>query len=147
MPYYVWLIIAVLFITVEIFSVGLFYVCFAAGALAGMITGFITGSIVWQIVVFCVVSVALIPISRIFARRVTDDSVRQAGADALIGMTGMVTEAIRPTENVGKVTVDGQNWRADSSADIERGTKIRVTAVKGAKLIVNVLDNNGGKNG
>ena len=95
-PYYIWLILAVLFVVVEIFTAGFFYACFAAGALSAMVTGFITRAIlgasayglVWQIVVFCVVSVALIPVSRTFARRISDNSVPQAGADALIGLQG-----------------------------------------------------------
>jgi membrane protein implicated in regulation of membrane protease activity len=89
-PFYIWLILAVLFVIVEIFTAGFFYACFAAGALCAMITGFVTDAalgnseygLVWQIVVFCVVSVILIPVSRSFARRVSDTSVPQAGVDA-----------------------------------------------------------------
>jgi membrane protein implicated in regulation of membrane protease activity len=44
-PYYIWLILAVLFVVVEIFTAGFFYACFAAGALSAMVTGFITKSI------------------------------------------------------------------------------------------------------
>jgi membrane protein implicated in regulation of membrane protease activity len=143
-PYYIWLILAVLFIVVEIFTAGFFYACFAVGALSAMVTGFITKAVlgaspyglVWQIVVFCVVSVVLIPVSRIFARRVSDESVPQAGADALIGLQGMVTETIDPAEDVGKVKVDGQVWRAVASTVIETGSSIKVTDVKGAKLTV-----------
>lgn len=143
-PFYIWLILAVLFVIVEIFTAGFFYACFAVGAICAMITGFITKAamgdsgygLVWQIVVFCVVSVVLIPLSRTFARRVSDNTVPQAGADALIGMQGNVLETIKPSDDVGKVKVDGQVWRATGQAIIEAGAVIEVTGVRGAKLIV-----------
>lgn len=147
MPYhYVWLTLAVIFIIIEIFSAGFFYACFAVGALAAWLTSLLTGSVVWQVVVFCAVSVALIPASRIFARRVTDHSVPQAGVDALIGLTGVVTESIRPADDVGKVRVDNQSWRAAASEDIDAGAKIRVTAVRGARLVVEKVGEKGVNN-
>lgn len=147
MPYhYVWLTLAVIFIIIEIFTAGFFYACFAVGALAAWVTSLITGSVVWQVVVFCLVSVALIPVSRIFARRVTDHSVPQAGVDALIGLTGVVTENIRPADDVGKVRVDNQSWRAMASVDIDAGAKITVKAVRGARLVVETVDEKGANN-
>ena len=147
MPFYVWLIIAIAFIIVEIFAAGFFYACFAMGALAAWVSSLITGNPIWQIVVFCVVSIGLIPVSRVFARRVTDESVPQAGADALVGLTGIVTETIRPADDVGKVRVDGQSWRALAEDDIETGVKIKVTAVRGARLMVEAVDRKGENNG
>ena len=143
-PYYIWLILAVLFVVVEIFTAGFFYACFAVGALSAMVTGFITKAalgasaygLVWQIVVFCVISVALIPVSKTFARRISDNSVPQAGADALIGLQGTVIETINPVEDVGKVKVDGQVWRAVAPEIIDSGSTVKVTDVRGAKLTV-----------
>lgn len=154
-PYYIWLILAVLFVVVEIFTAGFFYACFAVGALSAMVTGFITkgmlGSspygLVWQIVVFCVVSVALIPVSRIFARKISDDTVPQAGADALVGLIGIVTETVNPAEDVGKVKVDGQVWRANAAGVIEKGSSVKVVDVRGAKLTIEEIDKQGGNNG
>ncbi|UCC81027.1 MAG: NfeD family protein [Candidatus Zixiibacteriota bacterium] len=143
-PYYIWLILAILFIVVEIFTAGFFYACFAIGALSAMVTGFITKAmlgasaygLVWQIVVFCIVSVALIPVSRVFARKISDDTVPQAGADALVGLQGIVIETINPAEDVGKVKVDGQVWRAVAADTIESGSAVKVIDVRGAKLTV-----------
>lgn len=154
-PYYIWLILAVLFVVVEIFTAGFFYACFAAGALSAMVSGFITKAIlgasayglVWQILVFCVVSVALIPVSKMFARKISDDSVPQAGADALVGLRGNVIETINPKEDIGKVKVDSQIWRATASTVIDSGTDIRVIDVRGAKLTVETIDKNGGNHG
>jgi membrane protein implicated in regulation of membrane protease activity len=138
-PYYVWLIIAVLFLIVEIFTAGFFFACFVVGALGALVTGWLGGNYVWQIIAFCVVSVALIPVSRIIARRVSDDSVPQAGADALIGLTGIVTDSIIPDRDLGKVLVDGQPWRATASGNIDKDARVKVVNVRGAKLIVEVI--------
>ena len=147
MQWYLWLIVAIIFIIVEIFTAGFFYACFGAGALAAMITAYFTGSIVWQIVVFCVVSVILIPMTRSLARKISDDSVPQAGADALIGMTGLVTETVKLSEESGMVRVDGQNWRANADSEIAEGESVKVIDVRGAKLIVKVVVKQGGDNG
>jgi len=146
MPYYLWLIVAILFIIVEIFTAGFFYACFGAGALAAMVTSYFTDNIVWQIGLFCATSVALIPATRFLAKKITDDSVPQAGADALIGMTGVVTEAIKISENIGMVRVDGQSWRAKATNEIAEGVKIKVSDIRGAKLIVEEVIKQGGDN-
>lgn len=141
MPFYAWLIIAIIFTLIEIFTAGFFYACFAAGAVAAWGVSLITPNAFWQIIVFCAVSVGLIPITRIFARRVTDASVPQAGADALIGQAGVVIEPIQPSENTGAVRVDSQEWRATAAQTIEAGTQVEVVAVKGAKLVVKLISN------
>jgi inner membrane protein len=139
MPFYVWLTIAIIFTLVEIFTTGFFFACFAIGALAAWISSLVTPSPIWQLVVFCLVSIGLIPITRIFAKRVTDESVPQAGADALIGVHGVVIEAINPHENLGKVRVESQEWRASATGNILSGTKVKVIAVKGATLFVETI--------
>jgi membrane protein implicated in regulation of membrane protease activity len=136
MPFYVWLIIAILFTLIEIFTSGFFYACFAAGAIAAWAGSLITESAAWQIVIFCVVSVGLIPITRLFARRVTNESIPQAGPDALIGMTGVVTEAIIPLADTGKVRIEGQEWRAAANDKIDAGAQVEVVSIKSAKLLV-----------
>jgi len=144
MPFYLWLIVAIIFIIIEIFTAGFFYACFGAGALAAMVTALITDSIIWQIGVFCVVSVALIPATRSLANKISDDSVPQAGADALIGLTGLVTEAIKASGESGMVKVDGQSWRANATNEIAMGANIKVIDVRGAKLIVEEIVEQGG---
>ena len=146
MPFYLWLIVAIIFIIVEIFTAGFFYACFGAGALAAMITAYFTESIVWQIGVFCIVSVALIPATRSLAKKISDDSVPQAGADALIGLTGVVTQSIKTSEEIGMVRVDGQSWRANATNEIAEGENIKVLDVRGAKLIVEEVVKQGGDN-
>jgi membrane protein implicated in regulation of membrane protease activity len=136
MPFYIWLIIAVLFTIVELFTSGFFYACFAIGAVLAWIFGLFIPGALWQILFFCVVSIGLIPLTRTLARGVTNQSIPQAGADALIGLRGIVTHAINPDDDTGKVKVDSQDWRAESEQPIEAGARIEVISIKGARLIV-----------
>jgi inner membrane protein len=146
MPFYVWLTLAVLFTIVEIFTAGFFYACFAIAAVVAWACGIFVHGAVWQIIIFCVVSIGLIPLTRTFARRVTNQSIPQAGVDALIGLTGFVTHAINPNDSRGKVKVENQDWRAESEQSIEAGAKIAVIAIKGAMLIVKKVNEGDDKN-
>jgi membrane protein implicated in regulation of membrane protease activity len=59
-------------------------------------------------------------------------------------MTGVVTETIKVTEGTGMVRVDGQRWRANATNEIAEGENIKVTDVRGAKLIVEEVVKQGG---
>ena len=50
-----------------------------------------------------------------------------SNADAIIGRTGEVTEAIK-AGGYGRVKLDGDDWKAqsDCAADLEIGTKVRI---------------------
>jgi len=55
------------------------------------------------------------------------------GVEGLVGETGTVSSPLHPN---GKVLVHGELWSAHSSQDIERGARVRVTAVNGMELSV-----------
>ncbi len=55
------------------------------------------------------------------------------GVEGLVGETGTVSSPLHPN---GKVLVHGELWAAHSSQDIERGARVRVTAVNGMELSV-----------
>ena len=56
-----------------------------------------------------------------------DADRRVSNADAIIGRTGEVTEAIK-AGGYGRVKLDGDDWKAqsDCAADLEIGTKVRI---------------------
>ena len=57
------------------------------------------------------------------------------GVDAMIGVGGLVRDAIGPTEP-GNVDMHGETWRAQSASRIAAGQPVRVTTVDGLTLIV-----------
>lgn len=143
--WWIWLILAALFLVAEIFTAGFFIFWFGLGAAAAGLLALLGLSVVWQWLAFVIVSGSLVIVSRRFADRFTKQQPPGIGADRFIGKTGVVLEEINNVENTGRVRIDKDEWRADSETDgsIMRGTRVVVTRVEGAHLIVKTM--NGGK--
>lgn len=138
--WWIWIIIAALFIVAEVFTAGFFILWFGIGAAIAGILALLGVSIVWQWVVFVIVSGVLFAISRRFAERFTRKQPPGIGADRFIGKIGVVLEDINNIENIGRVRIDKDEWRADSETDkvISKGTKVIVTRLDGTHLVVKV---------
>ena len=63
---------------------------------------------------------------------------KPSNADALLGRTGRVTEAIKTGGN-GYVQIDGDMWRAVSNTDIPVGTTVRVIGRESTIITVETL--------
>lgn len=114
----------------------LFFVCFVVGAVAaGTYSYFSPDSYYWQIGIFLIVSLILLPPSRILAKRHLKSSTQKSNVDALIGKVGKVTKAIDPDDG-GQVQVSGEVWIASANQTIENGARIKVVSVSGARLHV-----------
>ncbi len=140
--WWLWMIIAVVFAVGEIFTAGFFLLWLGIGAaVAGIlaILGFAAG---WQWAAFVVVSGALIAISRRFAERFTKPQPQGIGADRVIGKEGVVLEEIDNVKNTGRVRLEKDEWRADSSTDetIPEGKRVKVVRLDGAHLVVEVSE-------
>lgn len=62
--------------------------------------------------------------------------------DTLIGMHGIVTVPVIPTDISGKVRIDGQEWSARSIPDVEMlppGTAVVVVSAQGVHVVVKAL--------
>ncbi len=138
--WWIWLVIAAFFIIAEVFSTGFFILWFGIGAAVAGILALLGVSIVWQWVAFVIVSGVLFIVSRRFAERFTKKQPPGIGADRFVGKIGIVLEEISNVENVGRVRIDKDVWRADSETDvaIPKGTKVIVTRLDGTHLVVRV---------
>ena len=63
---------------------------------------------------------------------------KPSNADALLGRTGRVTEAIKAGGN-GYVQIDGDLWKAVSQTDIAVGTTVRVIGRESTIITVEAL--------
>lgn len=135
---WIWLAAALVFLMVEIFAPGFIFACFVAGSIAAAGVSLVTDSYIVQGVVFAVVSLVLIPLTRPLAQKITRPSPVSSNVDALIGKTGFVIKDISEIE--GQVNVDGQVWQARCDGKIQTGQKVRVLAVEGAKMRVELID-------
>lgn len=134
-----WLVILIAMIAVEIATLGLTTVWFAGGALVAFITSMLGGPLILQVVLFIVVSTALLCLTRPMAIRYINKGRIKTNADSLIGKTAFVIEEIDNLKATGAVTVDGQEWTARCENDddcMPKDSFVEIRAIQGVKLIV-----------
>ena len=132
MEYYFWLIAAIVLVILELFTAGFGVICFAIGALFSALAAFFDASLVWQLIIFAVASILSFVFLRPVVLRVLERKSKdvKTNADALIGKIGIVSETIDTEKNVGRVAVDGDDWKAVSADDsiINKGEKVEITS-------------------
>lgn len=111
---------------------------FAVGALAAAATDVLGGGKVAQVLVFSVVSVALIAVVRPIARRNAERRPQLAsGIDALKGRQALVLE--RVDGQGGRIKLAGEVWSAralDTDRVYETGQQVDVVDIDGATALV-----------
>lgn len=139
----VWAVVAVVCLILELSSGDFFIICFSIGAVFAIVGAALGLSIYWQIALFALFSAVAIFTVRPVALRYLhkNDPNRVSNADALIGRTGRVTEAITASHS-GYVQIDGDLWRAVSpsaTGDISVGTTVRVVGRESTIVTVETL--------
>lgn len=143
----VWLILAVIFLVLEIMTVALISVWFVLGAIVAMIAALMGANLTVQISLMLVVSIIFLVLSY-FVKKKYDIGTKfvPTNSDALIGQLGVVTQTIENLENVGLVKIRGQIWSAESASDsviLEAEMKVIVEEIRGVKLIVSAAKEEG----
>ena len=133
-----WAAAIVVFVVVELATVGLASIWFALGSLCALIAALL-GAPVWlQIVWFVIISVATLVSTRPLVRKYINSKTQATNADRVIGRTAVVKERIDDLAATGAVLADGKMWSArtvDGSA-VEAGALVTVRAIQGVRLIV-----------
>lgn len=138
-PAIFWLIALVVFVVIEIFTVGLVTIWFAAGALVAAIAQFFSAPIWLQILLFFAVSIALLMCTRPWAQKYINKNQTKTNADSLIGKQAVVTEKIDNIKGQGKVEVQGMEWTArtaDNNEFLHVNDIVNICSIDGVKLIV-----------
>ena len=133
----IWIVLAVIFIIIEVNTLGLATIWFAGGALVAAVSTMFTDSMLLQVIIFTLVSIILLYLTKPLRKKLKIGK-EKTNVDALIGKKGFVMETISPAV-FGQVKVEGIIWTAmsaDKEAVIEAGTEITVAGVEGVKLIV-----------
>ncbi len=111
---------------------------FAVGAVAASAVAALGGGIVAQVLVFVLVSVALIAVVRpIAARHRAGQAGQASGIDALKGRQAVVLE--RVSADSGRIKLAGEVWSArslDADQVFEPGTQVDVVDIDGATAVV-----------
>ena len=117
-----WLIIGVVLMGIETFAPGVFMLWLGFAAL---IVGLLTFTINWswqtQIIVFAILSIAMVPLWRHFSKRnekPTDKPFLNKRAQGLIGRVFTLEKPI--VDGVGTIKIDDTVWRVSGSDEIGR---------------------------
>lgn len=130
-----WFIAFVILLVIELATVNLVTIWFAIGAVAAIITTLFTDSILIQSIVFVVVSVIALLITKPLIKKFKKFEVEPTNSDRVIGKVGDVTKKIEKNK-YGEVKVYGNTWTASSKDVIEVGERVKVLSIDGVKLIV-----------
>lgn len=131
-----WIIFASACFLLELMSGGFYLMSVGIGSSGAGIANYIGLDPTTQLIIFVLVTLIFIVISRPLAKKLTKGSPdKKATSDRLIGKEGVVTEPIDP-ENAGMIKIYGETWRTVAKEDIEVGEKVIVKKVKGVKLSV-----------
>ena len=136
----IWAVVAVLCLILELSSGDFFIICFSIGAVAAVIGAASGLNIYWQVGLFAAFTLLALftvrPLALHWLHK--NEPNRASNADALLGRTGRVTEAIKAGDN-GYVQIDGDLWKAVSDIDIPVGTTVRVVGRESTIIRVSPL--------
>ncbi len=133
-----WLILLILFILIEIATLGLTTIWFAGGALFALIAALLGFDIWVQIALFFVLSVILLVFTRPVAVKFFNTKRVPTNSESLIGNRVKVTDCIDNLNNTGTVMINGLEWtaRATDNRVIPKDAIVRIVRITGVKAIV-----------
>ena len=134
-----WLIAMIVLLGIEVATLGLTTIWFAGGWLAAFAAALLGAGTAAQILVFFVVSLVLLFVTRPIAVKYFNRERTRTNVDSLIGRTAVVTQDIDNLKGTGAAVVNGQTWTARAREDgqkLAEGTVVKICSISGVKLIV-----------
>lgn len=134
-----WLILFIVLLVIEIFTMGLTTIWFAGGALAALLMAVIGFGLLVQAVVFLAVSVILLVMTRPIAVKYFNTEHQKTNAESLIGLQAVVLQDVDTLHASGLVEVNGQEWSAktdEADGYIPKDSVVSIEGIQGVKLIV-----------
>ena len=114
----IWLALTAVLLIIEIATLGLTTIWFAAGALFAFFAALLGMNQGIQIGVFVVVSVVLLFFTRPLAVKYLNTKTIKTNTEALVGKTARVIVDINNLKSQGQVVINGLEWTARSSDDL-----------------------------
>ena len=137
----IWLAITVIAIIIEILTIDLVSIWFAAGSIVALIAYLLNASTTIQIALFVIVTSLCAIIIRPISKKYLRGNIERTNFDRVIGKHGLVTKTIT-ADNKGEVKVMSTLWMATSNDNttIHQGEYCEILAVEGAHLIVKKIE-------
>ena len=128
-PWHIWIIVALGFFILEIFTPGFAVACLSFVSIGGAIASAFECDLKFQILIFAIVTLLAFVLVRPVMLKLfySKANTVATNVDALIGRQAIVIEEIKPVVG-GRVKVDGDEWKAvtaDGKA-VEIGKIVRI---------------------
>lgn len=136
---FIWLGLLIIFLAVEIATVGLTSIWLAGGAVAALFLNIAGLDIWWQTGAFLAVSFLLLFFTRPFAVKYINSHHEKTNYEGIIGKVVRITETVDNRQEMGTAVVNGLEWTARTEDDkiiLEPGELAKVVNISGVKLIV-----------
>ncbi len=135
----VWLCLLIVFLVIELATVGLTTIWMAGGALAAIFLNLAGLGLWWQIGAFLVISFILLIFTRPFAVKYINSHHEKTNYEGIIGKVVRITETVDNLQETGAAVVNGLEWTARTEQNGEvlgPGDLAKVVSISGVKLIV-----------
>ena len=136
---YVWLGLLILFLVIEIATVGLTTIWMAGGALGALILDLAGLNLWWQIGAFLVVSFTMLVFTRPIVVKYINSHHEKTNYEGIIGKVVRITEKVDNLQQTGTAVVNGLEWTTRAERDdviLDPGDLAKVVNISGVKLIV-----------
>jgi membrane protein implicated in regulation of membrane protease activity len=131
---------AAIFLIIEIATPSLVFACFVVGSVASAVIAYLyPEAYLWQIGVFAVISMILIPPDPSPGRKITVESPQKSNVDAMVDRPGLVVKTIDPDKDTDRCA-STDRMAGQAAGKIEEGAKIKVTGITGARLMVKKIE-------
>ncbi|MDI3535658.1 MAG: hypothetical protein PWR12_61 [Eubacteriaceae bacterium] len=138
-----WIVLTIIFLVIEVVTAGaMVSIWFFVGALAALLAEYLGAGLILQFLIFFVVSLALLFMTKPFIKKYVRPVLSKTNADRIINEHGIVTEEINNLLGKGAVLVDGKEWTArnyDGDGIIVIESEVEIIAIKGVKALVKVV--------
>lgn len=133
--FFIWLIIFIVLIIIEVITINLVSIWFALGALITAICSLFIDEPIILNTIFVITSVFSLLLTKKLVQKFSGKEKIPTNIDRIIGKTGIVTQKISKLEP-GEVKVDGKYWSAIAPKNIKKDSKVEILAIDGVKLKV-----------
>lgn len=128
-PWHIWIIVALLFFIMEIFTPGFAVACLSIGAIGGAVASACDIALKYQILAFAISTLLAFVLVRPVILKLFHNKSKEVATNtnALIGRQAIVSEEIKPAIG-GRVKIDGDDWKAitteGKSIEVDKVVKI-----------------------
>ena len=138
-----WLIAFGVLLLIEILTLGLTTIWFAAGALVAFLAAALNMPLLVQVIAFLVVSILMLIFTRPIMTKHLNAKTTKTNAESLVGEKARVLIPVNNLKSEGQVMVNGMEWTARSTKDevtFVKDEMLRIVGISGVKLIIEKLN-------